>query len=153
MKIITSGILSLLLVLFTSCKQIEAQKSANSAQVIQVTAPTGPSLDFETPIFEFGKISQGEVVKHDFTFVNNGKVPVLINQVKASCGCTVGDYKKEPILPGESSVISASFNSKGKSGKQRKTLNVFTNATEEPVTLTLSGEITTVETKQTAGNQ
>jgi len=137
--------------MLTSCAQIEAQKTDITPEV---TVVSGPSLDFETVEHDFGQISQGDVVKHEFTFTNNGDEPVLISQVKAPCGCTVGDYKKEPILPGESSVIAASFNSKGKSGKQRKTLNVFTNIAEEPLTLVLAGEIEakTEPVEQTAEN-
>lgn len=152
MNVFTSSILSMLvgLVLFTSCNQIEAQKTDATAMLV---SNDGPSLHFEASEFDFGKIKQGDVVNHEFTFVNNGSEPVIIERIKTACGCTVGDYKKEPILPGESSIITAKFNSKGKSGKQRKTLSVFTNISEEPLALFISGEIEAVKKEQTAQNQ
>ncbi len=144
--------------MFTSCNQVEAQKAENNAQLAELKAEptavnTPEALSFEASTYDFGQIDQGEVVDHDFTFTNNSSDPVVINKVKAGCGCTVGDYKKEPILPGETSMISASFNSKGKSGKQRKTLSVFTSLSEEPMALTLTGEIKAPQAAQTADKQ
>lgn len=162
MKFFTTSILSLVIMvaLFTSCNQVEAQKTDNSAQLVaqktnttKLVANSNSALDFDASTYDFGQIKQGDIVNHKFSFTNNSSEPVTISKVKAACGCTVGEYKKEPIMPGETSMISASFNSKGKSGKQRKTLSVFSSMSDEPLVLTLSGEIKVDAPAQTAENQ
>src|SRR6185503_14722042 len=60
---------------------------------------------FEAQNFDFGKIPQGKPVTHEFTFTNNGKVPMVITNVQASCGCTTPAWSKEPILPGGTGFI------------------------------------------------
>jgi hypothetical protein len=86
-----------------------------------------PIIEFEKDIHDFGKIIQGEKVSFAFKFKNTGKSLLLISKVSTSCGCTVTDYPKEPIKPGESGKIDVSFDSEGKRGPQNKTATVFAN--------------------------
>ncbi len=78
----------------------------------------------------------------NFTFTNTSMVPLLINSVSTSCGCTVADYPKEPVLPGKTAVISATFNAAA-AGPFQKSVLVSTNATEGRSTLILKGEVVT----------
>lgn len=59
---------------------------------------------------DFGEIPQGKPVSVEFTFKNDGDEPILVADVVASCGCTASDYSKEPIAPGKTSTIKATFN-------------------------------------------
>lgn len=92
-----------------------------------------PGISFETSEFDFGEIYEGDVAVHEFRFVNSGTEPLLIQQVKASCGCTTPYWTKEPILPGASGVIKASYNSKGRPGNFRKSIRINSNAGDNPV--------------------
>ena len=86
---------------------------------------------------DFGTISQGEAVSHTFEFINTSSEPLVITAVRASCGCTVADYSKDPIAPGTHGHIKATFNAE-KLGTFLKTITIQSNANENPV-LTLKG--------------
>jgi hypothetical protein len=86
-----------------------------------------PKIEFEKDFHDFGKIIQGEKVTFAFKFKNTGKSLLLISSVSTSCGCTVTNFPKEPIKPGESGKIDVSFDSEGKRGPQNKTATVMAN--------------------------
>ena len=77
--------------------------------------------------YQFGNINEGDIVEHEFKFKNDGQFPLIINNVTASCGCTIPEWPREPIPPGGESSIQVRFNSKGKPGPQVKTITVFAN--------------------------
>ena len=85
-----------------------------------------PTMVFSEKVFNFGEIKQGDVVKHEFKFKNTGKRDLIIRKTKTSCGCTAVETKKV-IAPGESSLIAATFRSRGKRGKQNKRITLITN--------------------------
>jgi hypothetical protein len=86
-----------------------------------------PVIEFETDNHDFGKLVQGEIVSYNFKFTNTGKSDLLISQVNTSCGCTVTDYTRDPVKPGEHGTIKATFDSTGRKGVQNKTISVVTN--------------------------
>lgn len=90
----------------------------------------GPALMFEEQKFDFGEIKQGEEVQHTFKFTNNGSQPLLITNVRTTCGCTATDYPKAPVQPGETASITAKFNSAGKRGPQNKVITIESNAAQ-----------------------
>lgn len=79
-----------------------------------------------------GKINQGQKLQISFRFKNSGKNPLVIQAVNPSCGCTVADFPKEPIQPGQESQITGSFDSNGRSGLQHKELTVIANTEGNP---------------------
>ncbi|UYQ94236.1 DUF1573 domain-containing protein [Chitinophaga horti] len=92
-----------------------------------------PVITFENAVHDFGKITEGEIVEYSFKFTNTGKGSLLIRNAVASCGCTVPEWPKEPIKPGESGYMKVSFNSKGKpEGFTEKEITIEAN-TEPPV--------------------
>jgi hypothetical protein len=96
-------------------------------------------ITFEESVFEFDTINEGDVIEHTFNFTNPGKKPLFILQTNSSCGCTVANYSKEAIQPGESGSISISFNSKGKSGQQNRKISVITNSYPNEKLIMLKG--------------
>jgi len=92
-----------------------------------------PVIKFDKEEHNFGTIIQGEIVTYGFKFKNTGTKELLIYKVRTSCGCTVTDYPKTPISPGEGGVINVTFDSKGRKGFQRKTVSVVAN-TEPNIT-------------------
>ncbi|MBN2683158.1 MAG: DUF1573 domain-containing protein [Bacteroidales bacterium] len=86
-----------------------------------------PVAVWESKTFEFDTINQGESVDYEFVLRNEGKSDLIIRKTKASCGCTALNIGDEIIKPGKSTAIKTTFNSRGKSMKQNKTITVITN--------------------------
>jgi hypothetical protein len=86
-----------------------------------------PKIEIENSDFDFGDITQGDIVSHIFKFKNTGKISLVILDAHASCGCTVPEWTKTPIKSGESGEVKISFNSEGKMGLQQKTVTLRTN--------------------------
>lgn len=86
-----------------------------------------PEITFEKDTHDFGTIQSGDMVRYSFKFKNSGKSLLVISDVTTSCGCTVSDFPKEPISPGESGTIDISFDSHNRRGMQNKSATVFSN--------------------------
>ena len=104
-----------------------------------------PVIQFEKTEYDFGKILQGEVVSYTFHFTNAGNVPLIITSVDKSCGCTAGDYPREPIAPGERGDIKVTYDSKGHFGFQSKTVVVNSNTMPSQTALRIKAEVRTPE--------
>lgn len=86
-----------------------------------------PKIVFNKDAHDFGTIVQGEVVTYTFLYRNEGKGGLVLTSASSSCGCTVPNYSKEPLLPGDQGKLEVVFNSKGKMGVQNKTVAIRTN--------------------------
>jgi len=138
-------ILGLAGVLFTSCQQNTA-KEADQTSSTEMTTTVTPSADvpvmvFEKESYDFGKIKQGESIQYAYKFKNTGKTPLIITNATATCGCTVPEPPKDPILPGAEGVINVVFNSTGKIGVQDKVITVTSNGNPAINEVHLLGEI------------
>ena len=98
------------------------------------------AIKFVNDLHEFGKVDVNSENKYSFTFKNSGNEPLKISNAKGSCGCTVPNWPKEPILPGESGEIEVVFRpSKGQAGsKQTKTVTVSANTSPENTILKIT---------------
>jgi hypothetical protein len=76
-----------------------------------VQAQTADALEMKELEFDFGKIPQGKPVYHAFEVINKGSVPLKLDNVSASCGCTTPEWNREPIAAGSSSTIKVGYNS------------------------------------------
>lgn len=94
--------------------------------------PPGPHINFDVDSHDFGDITQGEKVYYTFEFTNDGDAPLILSNVRTTCGCTASSWPREPIAPGETSKIDVSFNSAGKFGHQNKVITIMSNATNNP---------------------
>ncbi|MGG6544122.1 DUF1573 domain-containing protein [Prevotella brunnea] len=99
------------------------------------------NIKFDKVVHNFGTFSESNPVqKVTFTFTNIGKAPLIINQVVASCGCTVPRYDKRPIAPGQKGSIDITYNGTGKfPGHFKKSITVRTNAATEMTRLYIEG--------------
>jgi len=95
---------------------------------------------WETTQHDFGTIDQNKPVSFEFVFTNNSKEPMILTKVKPSCGCTATDYPEQPIQPGETASITATYNAKA-IGKFKKTILVNTDVPYGEGILTISGEV------------
>lgn len=101
-----------------------------------------PEISFDVKTYDFGKINEADgKVSYTFNFVNTGKSALVINRVQASCGCTTPDWTKSPVEPGKKGVVTAIYNPEGRPGIFTKTITVYSNATDETVTLMFKGEV------------
>lgn len=98
-------------------------------------------IQFDKLTYNFGSFSESQPVqKCTFTFTNTGDKPLIINQAVASCGCTVPQYTKTPVKPGEKGSITITYNGKGKfPGHFKKTVTVRTNGVPEMTRLYIEG--------------
>lgn len=103
--------------------------------VSKPTSLTVDNLSFKADAFNFGNVDEGSPAVHVFEFKNTGKEPIVIDRVQPSCGCTTPDWTKEPIAPGKSGVIKASYGTQGRPGAFDKTLTVFSNAGTKVLTI------------------
>jgi hypothetical protein len=124
------------LIITTSCK--EESKDISTNDVMNTQSADGknntssPDIKFEEETHDFGRITQGEKVTFGFKFKNTGSANLIISSANGSCGCTVPEYPKKPIAPGEEAVVNVVFSSEGKSGLVEKSVTVVTNC--EPST-------------------
>lgn len=122
--------------IITACSDTANHNASVNANDIYVSGKKNsqdlPAMQFDAERFDFGMLTEGERVSHMFYFKNTGKRPLIISAAEGSCGCTVPEYPKDPIAPGESGVIKVTFNSERKQGKQEKTITIVTNC--EPST-------------------
>lgn len=133
-----------------SCKnQDENQGTKIKQSAIKVKPQELPKPSNATPTemtfteeeYNFGTIKQGKKVMHVFTFKNTGKNDLIISRAIGSCGCTVPEFPKEPILPGKTASMKVFFNSAGKKGDQQKTVSVYANVPNGGVVLTIKAKI------------
>ncbi len=92
-------------------------------------------------VYNFGKISEGEMVEFNYRFKNSGNKPLIVSNVSASCGCTVPEKPEEPVQPGETGYIKVKFNSDKRVGEAHKTITVQSNANPAFPELLLKGTV------------
>ena len=109
-----------------------------------VMAQKPAEIKFDKTTHNFGTFSEKEPkVSCSFTFTNVGEAPLVINQAIASCGCTVPEYTKSPIQPGEKGEIKVTYNGTGKfPGHFKKSITVRTNGAVEMTRLYIEGDMT-----------
>ena len=118
------------------------QLNAQTAQPAAATPvnPNAPVAKWDKLVTDFGEIAFNVPKTAEFTLINAGKEPLIISSARASCGCTNLKYSQEPILPGKSSVVSATYNAASQ-GVFTKTVTVTTNADPNPVVLMIKGTV------------
>lgn len=127
--------------LLSACNSSTAGNSSKTTADSAATAANAPVAKFEKESHDFGKIKEGDKVSYDFKFTNTGKSPLIITNARATCGCTTPTWPKAPVKPGESGVISVTFNSAGKSGLQDKQITVTANTQPAETMVHLIGEV------------
>ena len=95
---------------------------------------------FKSESHDFGTIAYNKPVSHEFAFTNAGKSPIIISEVAPSCGCSVADFSKTPVKPGESGKIKVTYNAATK-GPFTKSFIVKSNTKTPVKTLTIKGNV------------
>jgi len=102
--------------------------------------PNAPDIVFNKTVHDYGTMEQHGDGKCEFSFTNEGKEPLILSNVRSSCGCTVPTWPREPILPGQSGIIKVKYDTK-RVGAINKSVYVTSNAKVAKVTLKIKGKI------------
>ncbi|SDW94962.1 DUF1573 domain-containing protein [Aequorivita viscosa] len=97
-------------------------------------------ITFKTDTIDYGTVLKGSDGVRVFEFTNTGDAPLIITDVKSSCGCTIPKKPNGPIAPGESSSIEVKYDT-NRVGPIRRSITVSSNATEPMVALKIKGEV------------
>ncbi|MDX1939953.1 MAG: DUF1573 domain-containing protein [Saprospiraceae bacterium] len=98
---------------------VSAEGTVDTANIARIT--------FVEETYVFGTAKEGDIVTHEFQFTNTGKTALIITDARSSCGCTVPEWPKKPIAPGQSEKIKVKFNTTEKEGDQIKGIIVTAN--------------------------
>ncbi len=133
-----------ILVGLTACDQktdgkITPEMINNSATASGESNIPVSAITFDQDTFNFGTVVEGERVSHAFTFTNTGKNDLVVSKAIGSCGCTVPEWPKEPIRPGQKGKIDVVFNSDRRVGKANKAVTVYANTEPATSIVTLTG--------------
>ena len=121
---------------------VQSTQPVQPTQAAQTTQPTTQdSIVFVKTVHDYGTIVQGSDGGCEFTFTNKGKLPLVLSNVRASCGCTVPSWPKEPIAPGKSGSIKVMYNT-NLPGSFNKSITVNSNALNNTVMLQIKGNVT-----------
>lgn len=111
--------------------------------IVMAVSAQKPVIEFSKKTHDFGTINEADgKVTTVFEFTNTGMAPLVVNRVRASCGCTTPNWTKTPIEPGQKGTISVTYNPAGRPGRFTKTITVSSNATESDTRLIIRGEVT-----------
>jgi hypothetical protein len=106
--------------------------TAVMAQDVNKQVTDGAKIEFEKETHDYGEVKYDGNGQCTFKFTNTGSEPLIIQNAKGSCGCTVPDWPKQPIAPGESAVITVKYDTK-RPGAINKSVTITSNAVNEPV--------------------
>ena len=159
MSRINLGIIAAAILVFSiqGCKSgnDKAPGSVNPALVNNPISASGtkntgglPQIAFETTKHDFGIMVQGERLTYTFKFTNTGGSDLIISDASSTCGCTIPDWSKAPVKPGDQGKIEVQFNSAGKSGSVSKTIKVLTNAQPNTVEIEITAEVYVPDSKK-----
>jgi len=113
------------------------------SQVTPQASTSGARITFAEKSHDFGDIKEGDKVNYTFKFTNTGTTPLIVSKVETTCGCTATNWTKDPVKPGDSGEIAATFNSTGKKGAQRKVITIYSNAINAKETVAIVSNVLT----------
>ena len=105
----------------------DSTQQAEKAKIMSDTANYTNIQWLDSTFLSMGTVNEGAQVEVSFRFKNIGNKPLVIANVTASCGCTIPETPQQPFAPGEEGVIKAKFDSKGRTGENRKHISVDAN--------------------------
>ncbi len=109
------------------------------APVTNETKLSPENMAFKEDLHDFGSVQEGGNADFDFVFTNTGTEPIIIERAQPACGCTASEWTKEPVLPGKTGFVRASYHTQGRPGPFTKTVTVLSNAGAK--VLTFKGEV------------
>lgn len=140
------NILLVFLALFSTSTVVLSQAKMAPAETMEIPMD-GPIMTFEKTDVDYGAIAQHAEPLRVVPFTNTGTEPLVIKSARGSCGCTVPDWPKEPIMPGETSQIEIRY-ATDRIGKFSKTVTITTNEASDPHVLKVFGNVSKSDDKE-----
>ena len=132
-----------------SVQPAQTTQPAVQSQPVQISPGSGSvtaqpavpkNIAWNENTHDFGKVKQNDPAEVTFTFKNTGDAPVVVTSARSSCGCTVAEYTKEPVKPGATGTVKATYNS-ARVGAFNKSVTVTFEGNSTPDVLTIKGEV------------
>ncbi len=109
---------------------------------LSVEGREGSGLEFDVLSWDFGDIAEeAGVVEGEFAYRNVCDIPIVIQRVQTTCGCTTPEYSKAPIMVGESGVLKVRFNPEGRTGRNIRDIYIYSTASVDPIVLRVTGRV------------
>lgn len=124
---------------------IQATPASDPSVPTQEVNPNAADFKFESETHDFGTVNEGTQATYEFEFANTGKEPLIIQNVRASCGCTTPSYTKEPVAPGQKGKIKVVYNSSGRPGGFNKAITITSNAKTPTKVVYIKGNVEKVD--------
>ena len=114
-----------------------------NAQEVKATVENtdGPKIAFAQQEHDYGTIQKGGDGNCEFTFTNTGNEPLILSNVRASCGCTTPSWTKAPVMPGKTGTIKVRYNTNNIGGFSKRVTVNSNSVTTPTVTLTIKGTV------------
>lgn len=129
---------------------ISCSQTSQADNTIDIDAQ-GPAIEFNKLIHDYGTMEQGGNGTSEFIFKNTGTEPLILSNVRSSCGCTVPSWPREAIAPGEENTIVVKYDTR-RVGPISKSITVTSNGSEQPIILRIKGKITPKPAESEAAN-
>ncbi|MDA3905411.1 MAG: DUF1573 domain-containing protein [Bacteroidales bacterium] len=113
---------------------------AQNAPVAANDKPNSPVILFEETLFNYGTIVQDGNGMHNFIYKNTGKEPLVLSRVRSSCGCTIPEWSRQPLMSMEQDTIKVKYDTH-RIGRFSKTISVYSNAKDPMVVVRIQGEV------------
>ena len=110
--------------------------------------PDAPIIFLEETLFDYGTIEQNGDGNHNFIYKNIGKEPLIFSKVRSSCGCTIPEWSREPLLSQQQDTIKVKYDTR-RLGRFSKTVSIFSNAKKSMVVVRIQGEVVSPDTIKT----
>lgn len=139
MKKTTAAFLALIMLIAVSSCRKKGELPKGIKLDTELLVDTTEVTVIDSAVYNFGEINEGDKAEHTFLLVNTGSKNFVISRAEGSCGCTVPEYPKEPVVPGDTAAIKVTFNSAGKHDEQNKTVTVHCNVAARSLMLYMKG--------------
>lgn len=127
---------------FNSCVVIAILMAYGCSQSASKSSfgSTGAIIEFENTEHDFGTIPYKGEGTYEFVFKSKGEEPLVLKNVRPSCGCTTPEWPKNPVKKGEKATIKVTYNTKI-TGSFSKKISVYSNASDAPIVLLVKGRV------------
>ena len=131
-----------------SAQDIIQDKAAQSMEMDVLSSSEGPIMTFESMVIDYGTIEQNGEPLRTLAFTNTGNAPLIIQNARGSCGCTVPTWPKKPIMPGETDELEIRY-ATNRIGAFSKTVTLTTNEIGgEPHVVKVKGKVLKPEAEE-----
>ncbi|NBV13491.1 MAG: DUF1573 domain-containing protein [Sphingobacteriia bacterium] len=118
----------------------------SSVTCLWAQTPEGGPLQFDKTTHDFGNLTEGDPATYTFKFKNTGSKDIVLQNVKASCGCTTPKWTTEAVKPGAEGEIQVSYSTPGRLGQINKSITVTYDTAQSPVFLYIRGNVAPKDT-------